>query len=209
MLLNNPLDGILSQLSKVKILRFLMNTQAEFNGREIASAVGLSHVACHNALKDLVRHGIMSMRRVGRSHLYALDFDNILVTDLLKPLFNGERNVTGAMTSFIIESIGQNNILAVILFGSNAKGTARPDSDYDVLIIVSDAQALRKSKACMDELEDTISMRYGNRLSPVVMTGNTFLTRYKKQDTLIKEVVETGKVLYGMSIGEVLGYGRS
>ena len=209
MLLEYPLDGILGQLSKVKILRFLISSQAEFNGREIASAIGLSHVACHNALKNLVKHGIVSMRRVGRSHVYTLEFDNVLVKNLLTPLFDCERNITKSMTSLIIEAIGKNNTLSVILFGSSAKGIARPDSDYDVLIIMSDTKALRKTMACIDEIEDKVSEHYGNRLSPVVMTGKTFRERYKKQDSLIKEVAETGKVLYGMSIGEVLGYGRS
>lgn len=62
MLFSNPLDKILGQVSKIKILRFLINSQAQLNGREIAKNVGLSHVKVHTALKDLSKQVLHSCR---------------------------------------------------------------------------------------------------------------------------------------------------
>jgi predicted nucleotidyltransferase len=45
---------------------------------------------------------------------------------------------------------------AIYLFGSRAKGTARPDSDYDVLLIVPDTFSLRDKDALYDVVMDIL-----------------------------------------------------
>ncbi len=47
-------------------------------------------------------------------------------------------------------------ILAIHLFGSRAKGTARPDSDYDLLLVVSDAFSLNDKDALYDTVMDLL-----------------------------------------------------
>lgn len=47
-------------------------------------------------------------------------------------------------------------IRAVYVFGSRAKGTARPDSDYDVLLVVSDAFSLHDKDALYDTVLDLL-----------------------------------------------------
>ena len=64
---HNSLDGILSQQSKVKVLRYLANQHAEFTGREIARSVGLSHTITHTVLDSLYNEGVVLMRKFGRS----------------------------------------------------------------------------------------------------------------------------------------------
>ena len=78
MLLDKPLDDIFGQYSKVKILRFLIKSQAQLNGREIAKNVGLSHVKVHTALKDLTKQGVVNMHSVGSSLVYWLDEEHFL-----------------------------------------------------------------------------------------------------------------------------------
>ena len=47
-------------------------------------------------------------------------------------------------------------IKTVYLFGSRATGTARPDSDYDLLLVVSDAFSLSDKDALYDQVMDTL-----------------------------------------------------
>ena len=58
---------------------------------------------------------------------------------------------------------------AIILYGSRSRGDHRPDSDWDVLIIVSDSVDLsganRRVRAALDPLID----RFGTRISPLVL----------------------------------------
>ena len=47
-------------------------------------------------------------------------------------------------------------ILAVYVFGSRAKGTARPDSDYDFLLVVSEAFSLSDKDSLYDTVMDLL-----------------------------------------------------
>lgn len=47
-------------------------------------------------------------------------------------------------------------IQAVYVFGSRAKGTHRPDSDYDVLLVVDDAFSLQDRDALYDIVLDIL-----------------------------------------------------
>ena len=47
-------------------------------------------------------------------------------------------------------------ITAIYLFGSRATGTARPDSDYDLLLVVSDAFALSDKDTLYDQVIDIL-----------------------------------------------------
>lgn len=50
----------------------------------------------------------------------------------------------------------RDKIPAVYLFGSRAKGTARPDSDYDLLLVVSDGFSLGDKAALYDAVMDIL-----------------------------------------------------
>jgi predicted nucleotidyltransferase len=80
----------------------------------------------------------------------------------------------------------------VILFGSRAWGTARPDSDIDVLVIV-------------DECEDPRERRYSVYdaakipwipMDILVRTPADIETRLAMGDFFIKDIIENGRVLY-------------
>lgn len=204
MLLNNPLDNILGQASKVKILRFLINSQAQLNGREIAKSVGLSHVKVHTALKELSRHGLVNMRSVGKSFVYWLNEEHFLVKDILRPIFEKEAKIFQLVTKVILKETEAPLPLSMILFGSFVKNTALPDSDIDVILVYPN----RKNKSLLTkeltEAEKKITLLFGNHLSCVPMRTEEFQRRFKKQDKFIKEVLKTAKVIYGKSIAELI-----
>ena len=87
MRVHNPLDKILSKETKVKILRFLCKTEAEWSGRQIAKEIKVSPAACHKALRELNNEGALLLRGIGKSNLYSLNKENLIVSDLLKPLY--------------------------------------------------------------------------------------------------------------------------
>ena len=51
--------------------------------------------------------------------------------------------------------IGQ-MIRAIYIFGSRAKGTHRPDSDYDLLVVVNDAFTLKEKSVLYDIVIDIL-----------------------------------------------------
>jgi len=207
MLFHDPLDNILGQSSKVKILRFLIRSQAQLNGREIAKNIGLSHVKAHSALQYLSRSGLVNMRSSGTSILYWLNEDNILIKDMLRPLFEKESKLFENIVGIILK-VSKNPLpLSMILFGSFAKETASEGSDIDIAVIYPD----QKNKvSCEQELADAekkITALFGNRLAYIPIKVCDFKKRFKANDRFVREITRSGRVVYGRSIAELLNYG--
>lgn len=79
----------------------------------------------------------------------------------------------------------------IILFGSNAYGTPRPDSDVDLLVILK-GKKTGVHKAV--EILEHVDASFG--LDLIVRTPAQIRQRLKWNDFFLKEVIEKGRVLY-------------
>lgn len=204
MLFQKPLNSILGQSSKVKILRFLIRSQAELNGTQIAKAVGLSHVKSNTALQELVVHGFITMRRVGRSCLYRLDRENIVIKKLLKPLFEKEYHLLDELKKIIISELKSPYPLSIVLFGSIVKGNARPNSDIDLLLVIPKDKNMAQAKGEVERAGEKVLKIFGNHLSPLIVKVDPFCKKYRKKEKLYVDIVKNGKPIYGKSLQEVI-----
>ncbi|MDI6732042.1 MAG: nucleotidyltransferase domain-containing protein [Candidatus Margulisbacteria bacterium] len=200
---NQPLDDLLGQQSKVKLIRFLVKTNAEMAGRELARAVGLAQRITHSALMELWKQGIVRMRRVGSAKLYKLNEENLFVSDALRPLFAFEDKLQNHMTQLLIRAL-KNDIDSIILFGSMAEGGERPDSDIDLLIIIKERVNLSTIDEKIDEISLLVSKKFGNLLSPVLLKASQFRLKYQKNDKFVKSIVKKGKIIYGKAFIETI-----
>jgi uncharacterized protein len=95
-----------------------------------------------------------------------------------------------------IEAIGQQigrefRPQRVILFGSHARGQARPDSDVDLLVILPfRGRSFRKSLEILNKLDLRISIDLLTRRPGEVKR------RYSQGDPIIRDALDQGKVLY-------------
>lgn len=203
MLLDRPLDDIFGQYSKVKILRFLVKSQAQLNGREIAKNVGLSHVKAHTALKDLTKQGVVTMRSVGSSLVYWLNEEHFLVKEIIRPAFEKEDGVFGHLARLILKEISAPKPLNIILFGSFVKGNASAGSDIDVVIVYPRSKNKTVISKELSAAEKKITLFFGNHLASAPFSINEFQNKLKKKDDFITEIIRTGRVIYGKSISEL------
>lgn len=203
MLLDSPLDNIFGQYSKVKILRFLVKSQAQLNGREIAKNVGLSHVKVHTALKDLTKQGVVNMHSVGSSLVYWLNEEHVLVKEIIRPAFEKENGMFSHIVRIIIRGIKPPRPLSVILFGSFAKGGASSASDIDIVIIYPRSKSKPLISKELSEAEKKVTLLFGNHLASTAFSINEFQYKLKKKDAFINEIIRTGKVIYGKDISEL------
>lgn len=78
----------------------------------------------------------------------------------------------------------------IILFGSYAFGTPRPESDVDLLIVMEKDDNQRKSL----EIRRELNVNFG--LDLVVFSPERLRQRIKLGDSFLQEIVQQGKVVY-------------
>ncbi len=86
----------------------------------------------------------------------------------------------------LIETLRRNHVIFAAIFGSRAKGTARPDSDYDILVEFDPNAVVGYFK--LFRIEEKVKQILGPNVDFVTMGGLHHLMR--------DEVFKTMKVLY-------------
>ena len=204
MKLNKPLDHIFDRFSKLKVLRFLVRTEAELSGRELARAIGISHVICSRSLQELSQHGLIKMRKAGRSILYSLNKEHILVDEMLLPLFTKESRLFRSLTQMVLGPLSGPKPISVLLFGSQVDEIgARPDSDFDILCVIPDITNLKRFKKEISQVQIQIEKRFGNGISLLIMKRDEFLKRKKRKNPLLLDIEEHNRLLFGKRFREV------
>lgn len=80
----------------------------------------------------------------------------------------------------------------VILFGSQARGDARQDSDADILVVMSfEGRPFAKSR------EIRRACKPGFRIDLLIRRPEDIEARYQWGDPIIREALDHGEVLYG------------
>jgi len=89
--------------------------------------------------------------------------------------------------------LGRHTITGILLFGSRARGDARPDSDYDLLIVYDGPHPHREAK---------LQVRRRFRLPSFsmdlfVMSSTDFARRRNVPNSMAREASENGVVCFG------------
>jgi predicted nucleotidyltransferase/biotin operon repressor len=191
----------------VDILRFLAKTGAEWNGREIARELKISPAACHKALKGLYQEGVLSLKAIGRTHLYKLNQGHLMVQNLLAPLFKHEIKGVDILVHLInqkIKGYGSGYFVSLALFGSILTGKEKPDSDIDLLVIIKRSADRQKSEVFMDELGKFLAIKTGNTLSPYLQTAEEFRLKYKKKVKIVNAIANSHLLIRGKPVKDLL-----
>lgn len=203
-----PLDGILNTEAKIRILRFICKTGAEWNGSQIAREIGMTPAAAHNALRALHREGALCLRNMGKTHIYSFKEGSFLVANLLKPLFAEEDKILDTIISMIKRKIYSSkvkaNIISAALFGSVNTRRDRPASDIDLAVIVENALAKAAVERIFQELDDRIGKEFGNTLSPYINTRLEFKAKHKKGASIIRNILKSHNLIYGERLASLL-----
>ncbi|OIO34580.1 MAG: hypothetical protein AUJ70_00695 [Candidatus Omnitrophica bacterium CG1_02_40_15] len=208
MKITNPLDEILNNETKIKILRFLFRTNAEWNGRQIAMQIKRTPAATHKALQVLHKEGVLILHNIGKTHVYTLNKDNFAVTDILKPLFEKENKILLHILDIIRKGISaskvRKHIKSVALFGSVNYKQDHSTSDIDLAVIIDNIKFKPMAELLFEEIDKKISRDFGNALSPYVQTEKGFKNRYRKGFALIKNIMKSYKLIYGSRLETII-----
>jgi predicted nucleotidyltransferase len=207
-MLFRTLDLILGSPTKVRILRALIPLGHVVSGNEARLAAGVrSKSGMQSALNELTELGILERDDTRRILFFRVNRDHDLVAPLAA-LFDAEsRRITrlrDALTEILDRGAVREHTLSIIMFGSNARGDARPDSDLDLLVVTeARSQVERVLQILIDGIPD-IRRRFGLRASPYVLEKARVRERFRDGDPLMQNVLSEGRTLYGIHFHEMV-----
>lgn len=200
-----PLNKILNQESKIKIIRFLFHTQAEWSGRQIAKEIKVSPATCHKVLRELYYEKILFLKSIGVTYLYRLNQNNYIVKNILSRLFQGEKAISEALDRIIVNRIKsklKKKVISIILFGSVAKKKEKPVSDIDVIVVVKQSSDKRRIENILNSVNGKIIELFSSRMELYILTIDEL--KNKRKLPIIKEINKTGRLLWGKPLSEIL-----
>ena len=207
MRVHDPLNKILNNEVKVKILRFLCRTEAEWSGRQIAQEIKVSPAAAHKALRELNNERALLLRSVGRSYLYRLNSENFIILELLKPLYEKENKIPEQVYAEIVRNISSlviNDIISMAVFGSMKRKKEKSTSDIDLLVLIKNEESGEKVEEDFGRVNEKIVSRYGNTVAAYIQTLEEFRSKYKKGLALIKNILKFHSLIFGKPLETLL-----
>lgn len=185
----------------LRIVSLLIKEPKGASGRTLAKLADVSVYKMHHALKFLCEQGVIHYFQMGRTHVYSLHKEHVLVQKIFMPSILFQKEVFSQLGDDIVKMMVPKP-LSVILYGSVAIGEERPDSDLDLLLVYKDTQKLDFKGN--NGFFSKITTKYGN--PPMVKTCH--ISDLIKEDehniSFIKKILKQGIVLFGLSIRELL-----
>jgi len=179
--------------SKIKILRLLMsNNNQDYCLDDIAKFTGMSCGTIYPSLNELLETRLIVQRKAGRSILYKINKNHTLFNKI-KELIEMEKKSLINITKEFISDLTKDNISAIILFGSVARGEFTEKSDVDILVVYKGEKTKKQVRDLADKILDT----YDTHIVPIFLTQKEIQDRIKRFDNFIITVVNEGRLLYG------------
>ena len=183
------LDVLNSKL-RVKIIKFILTHKAQMSEREIASILKVSHMSINRTMQELSQLNLVHFITVGKAHLWSVNRQSYAYQVLFR-LIEGISEIKEPLENLkltILKNLSEALVKKIVLFGSIAKGTERPDSDIDIFILVKNKQYKQKLEIYLEKLSNICLEVYGNRLAPYILTAKEL--EQKKNLKIISEINE-------------------
>jgi uncharacterized protein len=170
--------------------------ERDFYQQEVAQAAGTRLSAVQRELANLVAAGLVARRKRGNRVYYQADARSPLFTELQGIV----ANTTGvtAVLRRALEPLRERTAVALV-FGSLAGGTARSESDVDVLVVGE--VSLRDLAPLLVPVREAL----GREVNPVVVTPRELREKVEGRDHFLSAVLSGPKLFV---IGDANDLGR-
>ncbi|HEB35556.1 MAG TPA: nucleotidyltransferase domain-containing protein [Candidatus Aminicenantes bacterium] len=139
------------------------------------------------------KNAVVNRETVGRSSQWGLNQESIVVEEV-SSLINVERKIYMALKSRIYETlIREKSIQKVILYGSVARKKEKPESDIDVLILVTTKKDKELAAALVGKLNKYLLPRYGNVISETIYSEREWKDMEKTK--IFKKIESEGEII--------------
>ncbi len=174
---------------------------------EISKLLKIGYRPAYNHIAELEKIKAIITKKVGKAKQCSLNLGTAQLLHFLQEvdlarkeeLYKGHQKLKTILEEIIPKITNQitSSLHSIILFGSQAKGTATKSSDIDLLFIVSNI----KDKAVRETIErECASYQYSHnvKISPLITNMEEFKNMLKSKEINVgKEAKEQGIPLYG------------
>jgi uncharacterized protein len=175
---------IVSSRRKAEVLRLLFGVELkEIHLRDLARQAGLALRTVQQELAKLGSAGLVISRRDGNRVYYQANRNSPIYADL--------RNIvlkTEGLADILRDALEDTDVELAFVFGSIAEGSAKSESDVDLMVIGS-LGLRRLSKA----LHGT-TLKLGREINPHVLTQAEFVSRKSSGDHFISSLLASPRL---------------
>ena len=142
-------------------------------------------------LEEFEAMGIVSRRSVGKAKLFQVSTNNLIVNDVLIPLFRKEASLIAALGNHFFRELNEDLDL-LILFGSVARGEEGDRSDIDLMVVLRSDTDFSKTE---ERVFDAITMaqkELGLPIAPIVVARSEYDRHVNDDKGIWKSVREEG-----------------
>jgi predicted nucleotidyltransferase len=190
------IEDVFGTRARVAVLRTLANVAVPLSIRQVAAQSGVSHVAAASALDSLVEIGVVAASQAGKSRVHWIERENLIVSTIVVPAFNGEGHLEDRAIDVIRDLAG--SAYSVVLFGSRARGDNAGDSDYDVLVVERDRRRLDRVMARFDAKTTELWTKLGASVSLLGYTIEEAIALVQRGDNFMDGVLADGDLISGV-----------
>jgi len=203
MQITRVLDSVLSKKGKVKVLRLLVCSSGGVTARGMARKVGITHWACIKNLRELEASGLVKSEQAGRANIYTLNQRNIVIREMIIPLYRKERKLPDMILNHIMRGLKGRSV-SVLLFGSVARGEDNTDSDLDLCFITKNQRDSKMLESKLLLASSDFYQQYGKKVAPYILTLNSFRKKYIGNVPVVREIVRDGILIFGKSVSSLI-----
>lgn len=185
------LDIVLGSKATWRILLLMAESPGgRITRPEIRRLTCLGNEAITESLDDLIAHGIIIIKKNGKT-TYGLDLTDDFTKQILV-LCEMERKKTNnlpysyslVLREYVRMIFSIRSPKRILLFGSVAKRVFRENSDIDVAIVFDD-ELPTQARLDMEEIADKLKKRFGKEVQQHIFTLKEF---EKSKDKLVSEI---------------------
>ncbi|GBD89466.1 nucleotidyltransferase domain protein [bacterium BMS3Abin04] len=201
MIIYNFLDYVFVSPSIIKVIRVLNERVTAISGRETARLALITHRSALKALTTLESFKIVKRQVGGRDHLFTLNRENYIVSELLSVMLDSEKEFVNRIFSLIKRRLGKVTE-SIIVFGSVARKEETVTSDLDICIIYKGNK--KEIEILANIVFNTLNKKFAVTLAPLYLSEREFRKRAKRNDSPVNSILKEGKVISGKSIKKLI-----
>lgn len=181
----NGLAEILSSRVRAEIFRLLFGVgHPELHVREIQRRTGFNDRSIRQELAKLSRLGLVESRNDGNRRYY-----RACPGHPVYPEIRGLALKLSGLADLLRERLQSDDIQLAFVFGSVANGTARPDSDIDLMVIGQ--LGMRELTRLLKSAAETA----GRAVNPHILTPVEFRKRVARKEHFVQSVLAGPKIV--------------